>query len=234
MSLSTAFTRSKSLNNIPQKKLQEALAQIEHSSDDLQIKNIKTTAIYRYYEANIPLEYWSKRIEKDWIGDPKLLAKYNEYVEDLRQSYINGKSICFAGPNGIGKTMVTTHILKKASQKSYTCLYTTLSDIVNVLTSSDSEDKFLAKRELILVDFLVMDEVDNRFIASEAASDLYARSLESIFRTRAQNKLPILMCTNSPNILQSFHGALQTSLDSLMSGYIEKFVILSKDVRKIK
>lgn len=226
------FSRSRALNNVPQKKLLNTLAAIEAGTDDLQTKSVKLTAINRYAESNIPMEYWTLKMEKDFIGDPRLLAKYNEYVEDLKASYINGSSFCLAGGHGLGKTMTMTCILKKACQKGYSCLYTSLSDIVTALTSASGEDKFLARRELVKVDFLVIDEFDSRFMPSENAADLYARSLESVFRTRASNKQPTLMCTNSPNVVESFHGPLKSSIDSLMKGYVKMFPVMGKDIRK--
>lgn len=202
-------------------------------SDDLKTKSIKLTAINRYAESNIPIEYWSLKMERDFKGDPRLLAKYNDYITDLWASYSDGNSICLAGGHGLGKTFVITSILKKASQKGFTCLYTTLSDIVNVLTQGGGEDKFLAKRELALVDFLAIDEFDPRFMPSENAADLYARSLESVFRTRSSNKLPTLMATNSPNPVESFHGQLKASIESLMKRHMKIFVVApGKDFRK--
>lgn len=226
------FSRCRALNNVPKKKLLNTLAAIEASADDLQTKSIKLTAINRYAESNIPMEYWTLKMEKDFIGDPRLLTKYNEYTNDLKSSYINGVSFCLAGSHGLGKTMTMTCILKKACQKGYSCLYTTLSDIVTALTAASGEDKFLARRELALVDFLVIDEFDSRFMPSENAADLYARSLESVFRTRASNKQPTLMCTNSPNVVESFHGPLKSSIDSLMKGYVKMFPVMGKDIRK--
>jgi DNA replication protein DnaC len=220
------LSRSRALNNIPTRKLQEALAAVNSSADDLQTKNIKLIAINRYAESNIPIEYWTLKMDRDFKGDDRLLKRYNEYIADLKSSYMNGASICFAGGHGLGKTMTTTCILKKASQKGYSCLYTTLSDIVTTLTSASGEDKFLARRELALVDFLVIDEFDNRFFASENSADLYARSLESVFRNRSQNKLPTLMCTNSPNPVDGFNGTLKASIGSLMSGYIKIFTVM--------
>jgi Homing endonuclease len=128
-------------------------------------------------------------------------------------------------------TMTMTCILKKACQKGYSCLYTTLSDIVSVMTSAPGEDRFLARQELTKVDFLVIDEFDPRFMASDNAADLYARTLESVFRTRGQNKLPTLMCTNSPNVIESFNGPLKASIASLMKGYVKIFPVLGEDVR---
>jgi len=226
------FSRSQALNNIPTRKLQNFLTTIEESNDSQEVKHVKLIAANRYAESNIPFEYWTLKMEKDFHGDPRLLNKYEEYIKDLKQSYINGSSICFAGGHGLGKTFTVTSILKKACQKNFTCLYTTLSDIVNVMTSGIGEDKYLAKRELALVDFLVIDEFDSRFMPSENAADLYARSLENVFRTRSQNKLPTLMCTNSPNVVESFNGPLKASMDSLMRGYLKVFVVLGDDFRK--
>jgi DNA replication protein DnaC len=226
------FSRSRALNNVPQKKLQEKLNEINNSELDLSSKNVKLIAVNRYAESNIPIEYWGLKMERDFHGYPGLLTKYNEYISDLKSSYINGSSICFAGGHGLGKTMTVCCILKRACSKNYTCLYTTLSDIVNVLTQSSGEDKYLSRRELALVDFLVIDEFDSRFMPSENASDLYARSLEGVFRTRSQNKLPTLMCTNSPNIVESFNGPLKQSIDSLMKGYTKMFPVLGEDFRK--
>jgi DNA replication protein DnaC len=197
-------------------------------------KHVRLIAINRYAESNIPLEYWTLKMDRDFVGDSRLLAKYNEYIADLKNSYITGSSICFAGGHGLGKTMTITAVLKKASQKGFTCLYTTLSDIVSVLTQASGEDRYIARRELALVDFLAIDEFDPRFMSSENAANLYARSLESVFRTRSQNKIPTLMCTNSPNVVSSFHGPLKESIDSLMKGYLKIFPVMGEDFRKRK
>jgi hypothetical protein len=131
-------------------------------------------------------------------------------------------------------TMTITSVLKQASLKGYTCLYTTLSDIVAVLLGPDGEDRYAARRELMSVDFLVIDEFDSRFMQTENASDLFGRTLESIFRTRSQNKLPTLMATNSPNIVESFTGPIKQSIDSLMKGYVKTVIVLGEDFRKAK
>jgi DNA replication protein DnaC len=225
--------RSRALNNIPPRKLHQAIEAVKEATPDLSDQSVKLIAINRYAESNIPIEYWTLKMERDFRGDPRLLDKYNEYVSDLKASYHSGNSVCFSGGHGLGKTMTITCILKKASQKGYNCLYTTLSDIVSVLTQAGGEDKFLARRELALVDFLAIDEFDSRFMPNENAADLYARTLETVFRTRSQNKLPTLMGTNSPNVVESFKGPLRESIDSLMKGYVKTFAVLpGKDIRK--
>jgi len=195
---------------------------------------VVTQSYQRYYESNIPVEYWDLKMEKDFVGYPGLLDKYNQYISDFKNVYYNGTSICFAGSHGLGKTMTMTAILKRAALKGYTCEYSTLSDIVSVLTAADSEEKFMARKELIMVDFLAIDEFDSRFISTDNAADLYARTLEGVFRTRSQNKLPTLMATNSPNVIETFSGALKQSLSSLMTGYLKIFPVIGDDFRKKK
>lgn len=226
------FSRSRALNNIPSKKVNDKLAAISASEDKIENKNVKLIAVNRFAESNIPIEYWDLKMEKDFHGDQRLMEKYKEYTADLKASYVSGSSLCFAGGHGLGKTMTVCCILKKACGKNFSCLYTTLTDIVNVLMQASGEDKFLARRELFLVDFLVIDEFDSRFMPSENSADLYARSLEGVFRTRSQNKLPTLMCTNSPNVVKSFSGPLEQSIDSLMKGYMKMFPVFGEDFRK--
>ena len=533
------FSRSRALNNIPVRKLKEALDAIKNSTDDLAIQNIKLIAINRYAESNIPLEYWNLKMERDFNGDPRLLAKYNEYTADLKESYFKGKSICFAGSHGVGKqlsldtelptpsgfiklsdlkngdslfdengdickvtelhpinlspesykitfddgsevdacadhqwltytrrnraygtpptvkntkyilnslsfknedklgfnhsipcckpinysnqnllidpytlgcwlvdgniksndkelinntisneysvllknkcipdlyliadykqrlellqglmdtngsvlkngqlefcsvvsdlayqvkelisslgikctmtcdeswlynkrcedryrinfatklpvfklhetlknvvfntyqlnktyhryivdikkikpkpmrcitvdspshlflitrsfivthnTMATTSILKKASQKGFSCQYSDITTIVSALTQASSEEKYIVKRELSLVDFLVIDEVDPRFFdASISSNELFAKNIENIFRSRRQNKLPTLICTNSPNLIESFSGTLKHSLGSLFYDKLEIMSVIGQDFRKVK
>ena len=88
-----------------------------------------------------------------------------------------------------------------------------------------------ARQKLLEADFLAIDEFDSRHMGSDAASELYGRILENVFRTRVQNKLPIIMCTNSPNVIESFSGSLKQSIESLMN-YTETVPIIGKDFRK--
>jgi DNA replication protein DnaC len=238
--------RSSALNNIPTLKMKEKIASIFEACEicskrDIKVKKevdgscprctLTVIAYNRYAESNLPIEYWPLKMEKDFIGDKRLLTKYNEYIADLKKSYVNGASVCFAGFHGLGKTLTCCCILKKACQHGFSCLYTTLSDIVSVLTQAPGEEKFLARKELLMVDYLVIDEFDNRFFSTENAADLYARTLEGIFRTRAGNKLPTFLCTNSPNVVETFNGPLKQSIESLMKGYLETFIVLGEDFR---
>lgn len=242
--METHLLRSQCLNNVPSKKHKEKIfsaikscetcssVQRGNISDGLCNKCALINLIYnRYAESNIPIEYWDLKMDSNFRGYAPLKSKYEEVVLDLKKTYFDGVSICFAGSHGLGKTMTVSCILKKASQKGFTCLYTTLSDIVNTLTQAESHDKFLARRELVLVDFLVIDEFDSRFISSESSAELFASIMESVFRTRSQNRLPTFMCTNSPNIIETFNGPLKQSLNSLMKGNLKMFPVFGEDFR---
>jgi DNA replication protein DnaC len=241
--------RSHALNNVPKLKVRDKITDLlrsceicskraseEASSIDgaCQKCSLAIVVYNRYQEANIPIDYWDLKMEKDFIGDPRLLTKYNEYVADLKKSYTEGTSICFASGHGRGKTFTATAILKKACRKGYTCLYADLSNIISVLTQASSEEKYLARKELILTDFLAIDEADIRFFnQSDASSDLFGRSFESIIRTRIQNKLPIILATNSPNFKESFHTLFKDSIGSLMNE-VPIFFVFGEDVRTKK
>jgi hypothetical protein len=128
-------------------------------------------------------------------------------------------------------TMTAAAILKKAAIKGYNCLYVTLSDIVAVTVSAPADDKYYARKELLNVDFLVIDEFDPRYMPTGASSDLFGRTMEDVLRRRSENKLPLFMCTNSPNVVESFEGAIKYSIESLMN-YAQIIPVLGTDFRK--
>lgn len=242
--MSHQILRSIGLSSIPERKIVEALEQtlrnckICSTKPDVKLDRnlcnecrINNKRIQRYAEANIPVVYWNLEMEFNFIGDPILKEKYLEIIKDLRQSYRDGVAVCFAGRHGIGKSMTCCNILKRAVEKNFSSLYVNLGDIVSVmLNGKDSEDRAIARRELLMVDFLVIDEFDPRYMSNDKASDLFGKILEEIFRARTQNKLPVMMCTNSPDVVKSFTGAIKESIESLMST-VKIVPVLGKDQR---
>ncbi len=228
--------------NIPQRKIKSALeqtikncevcsqngAKLDNSCE--KCRNINAV-LRRYIEANIPVMYWRIDMKKHFKGEQYVMDRYNAIITDLSESYNNGLCICFSGVHGVGKTLITTNILKRAVEKGFNSLYVALSDIVENLISFTHEQRMMARQKLLEVDFLAIDEFDSRHMGSDAASDLYGRILENVFRTRVQNKLPIIMCTNSPNVIESFGGSLKQSIESLMN-YVETVPIIGQDFRK--
>lgn len=225
---------------IPEKKLSSALNKLKSECQFCKNKDtgsnlcdrcsVLTTAFNRYAMANIPVDYWYLDMDK-FNGEKILLQSYHLIADDITKSYDDGASYCFAGGHGIGKSMVSTNILKRAVEKGYSALYTNLTDIVTILTSYNYEEKRDTRQALLTVDFLVIDEFDPRFMGSDNASDLYGRILEPTLRHRIQNKLPIFFCSNSPNVTASFHGSLKSSISSLMN-MVKPVMVLGQDYRK--
>jgi DNA replication protein DnaC len=223
---------SSPLISVPEKKVNEIISRvIEVFSDDKAQCSLMIDAIHRYASANIPVDYWFLDM-KDFVGDKILLKKYNDIVYDIEKIYDTGKKYCFAGTHGLGKTMVISCVLRKAVETGYSALYITLADIVNIMASRD-EEKYDVRKILMEVDFLAVDEFDPRFMGSENAADLYGRIIEPILRTRIQNTLPLLMCTNSTDPVSGFSGPLKHSIKSLMS-LVEIVPVLGKDFRAVK
>lgn len=169
-------------------------------------------------------------MDQDFVGDKVLLGKYKEIVDNLKQTYDKGSALCFMGPHGVGKTMAMTNILKRAVEKGYSGLYVNLNDII-VAMVTNFEGRAQIRSEFLTIDFLIIDEFDPRYMGSDNASDMFGRVMEDIIRIRAQNGLPMFMCTNSPNVVESFQGPLKQSISSLMN-YFVKIPVLGKDLRR--
>lgn len=194
--------------------------------------NTLNSILQRFANANIPVRYWRLKMS-DFIGPNALKKLYEEVTSDLDKAYRSGLSICLTGTHGVGKTMTVTSILRSALAKGYSGTYTTLNQIVLSLTSQSEESRIDIRKAYTAVDFLVIDEFDPRHMGSDNAADLFGRILEDIFRTRVQNNLPTFMCTNSPNVQESFQGSIKTSISSLMS-YVKEVPVIGKDIRKEK
>lgn len=243
--MSHQITRSMGLSLVPERKLNDILLQVILNCKECSKKKdvgldrnlcnicrLNHTRIRRYADANIPALYWLLEMEKNFVGDQILKDTYEEITKDLKKSYFDGVRICFAGSNGVGKSMTLCNILKRAAEKNFSALYVNLNDIISVMLSRDSDDKSTARRELLMVDFLVIDEFDQRYMPNDKSADLFGKILEEVFRCRAQNKLPILMSTNTIDIVAAFYGtAMQGSIDSLMST-VDIIPVLGQDQRK--
>lgn len=154
----------------------------------------------------------------DFIGPASLKKFYDSYVADLTISYKEGRRARFGGKHGIGKTLTCACVLKRAVEtQSYSALYVNLTDVIHVMLTSPPDEKVYGRKILLETDFLVIDELDDRFMGSENAADLFGRILEPIMRTRIQNRMPLFFCTNTSKVEESFSGPLKASMESLMN-----------------
>jgi len=144
---------------------------------------------------------------------------------------MEGKSICLAGSQGTGKTMSSICILKAAIRQGFDVYYTTASDMLNELT--DFKNSTERRNRLRTTDFLLIDELDSRFFTSDSVKELFSGIYENIFRYRAHNQMPTIICTNeTEGILNVFYGAGRQSIDSLNRQYLKIHPVVGKDYRK--
>lgn len=94
--------------NIPRRKLDDSVSDLLDSQSNDGILTTAgaslTTAFQRYYDANIPVDYWWRDMT-DWSG-PAILGKvYQDVTKDIKETYKNGERAFFAGKHGIGKQL---------------------------------------------------------------------------------------------------------------------------------
>ena len=173
----------------------------------------KVEKINAYSAACIPVAYWGYNLQS-FQGD----ANFKGFVENLTKTveavYNEGNSYAFVGRHGVGKTFGACEVLKAAITHGYTAKYTTMSEIVDLIISKDIEFKMA----LLHSDFLVIDEFDSRFIpTTDRGKETFGANLENIIRTRFQNRMPIIFCTNNSSINDVFDDTFKQTFNSLFA-----------------
>jgi DNA replication protein DnaC len=181
-------------------------------------------------EAGIPVDYWFRDMGQ-WYGDPEFGKWMESYLANLGTVYAEGKVLCLMGHRGVGKTMAACSVLKKALLAGYSTHYISLVDAVDNLLSHEAHDY---RRLVKMTDFLVVDEVDQRFFSAVNSRTLYGNQFEGILRTRTQNRLPMVMCSNAGNLDEIFTGEFQESFKSLRSQFFVERLVRGDDARKSK
>lgn len=176
--------------------------------------------------AEIPVDYWFRTMEK-FYGLKSVKEDVMKVIKNIDDFYNKGETLYLAGERGRGKTLSSCSILKKALMAGYTAYYITLSDLIAKTTTNS---RF--KLEIKNIDFIVIDEVDNRFFPTEGSMELYGGQLESILRSRMQNKLPTILCSNATDIGLVFKGQYKTSFQSLWSQFVKTIYVGGSDARK--
>jgi len=183
--------------------------------------------INRMAAAEIPIDYWFRSM-KNFYGHDGLKIPTLKLIENIDETYSSGYTLYIAGERGRGKTMASCAILKEAILKDYSAFYITLSDLVTRVTTYNPIFKIEAKS----MDFLVIDEIDNRFFPTENSMELYGSQLENVLRGRMQNRLPTIMCSNAVDIGLVFGGQFKKSFQSLWAQFVKTISVGGPDARK--
>jgi DNA replication protein DnaC len=185
-----------------------------------------------YARAGIPVEYL-QRSWKDFDGDPNFKKLVRDTIlSRIPDIYEQGQSYAFVGNLGIGKSYAACAILRLALVSDFKAKYETMSDIINT-TLSHAVDSNLYLKELMEVDFLVIDEFDLRWVfPSEKAEKMFGSTLEHILRNRFQNKMPTILCSNTVEIDNVLSEDFSKAFESLRNQYIQLIYVSGKDYRK--
>ncbi len=189
----------------------------------------KGSRIDKYATSEVPVQYWDLSF-KDFKGDQKFAEKFRGYLGGVKNVYNEGKSLILVGTLGVGKTYSVCCLLKIAIVNDYTAYYTTMADIISNAIKEGGSD-YLAR--LLSVDFLVIDELDPRWIfPSEKSEQLFGSTMEHLLRTRFQNKLPTIMCSNADDVDKIFAGAFARTFKSLRSYHTDILYVSGVDHRR--
>lgn len=158
---------------------------------------------------------------------------FKEYLKNLQENFENNKGILLYGSNGVGKTKLSSLIVKEAYWNRYTASRVTFVVYIDAYTKIWSARSLDEKEQLEQefynryksVEFLVLDEV-----GKEVDSKISAPILEDCLRYREDKGLVTIICTNLPlSVLEERYG---TSIISLMQGNMTPIMIEGVDKRK--
>ena len=193
---------------------------------------LKISRIKKYARAGIPSEYWNYSF-KNFSGNIILKEKVTCYLKDVGEMYDSGKSILMVGTMGTGKTYSACCLLKIALMNDFSGMYVNMVDIITNIISNNSINSGEYIQNLLNTDFLVIDELDSRWIfPSEKTEQIFGSYMEYILRSRFQNNMPTIMCSNTQNIGDIFSGDFSKSFKSLTGHYVDTIVVAGKDYRK--
>lgn len=162
----------------------------------------------------------------------KVKGLVQAYIEDLDSNFENNKGLFLYGSNGVGKTMLSSIILKEAYRHRYTSRRSTFVEYVDKYTkvwnAKSADEKATLEDELYTyykaVEFLVLEEV-----GKEIDSKVSASILEDLLRYREDNGLVTIVCTNlNISLMTERYGE---SCISLLKGNTTPVMIECEDKR---
>lgn len=146
--------------------------------------------------AGIPVKFRPATIQS--IADPAFAEQLQDYLVNFEKYLSKGIAPLLTGPNGTGKTLAGCIILIEAIKKGHTAYFTKVKNCIDQITSgfSDEEDKQKFKDQLLLVDFLMIDDLGDELQTTLPSSNLRVFTVNHILRDRADNCRPTILTTN--------------------------------------
>lgn len=181
---------------------------------------------YDFYErvafSGLPLKYWDFEID-DLKDDIEGSSDIKNYIKKLSTAYEEGQGLFLFGKNGNGKTLSACLVGKEAIRAGYSVRFAFLGEIISAFTDAmyNAEARLQLREDILGVDFLIIDDVDKAYLSDKSS---YIDSiLDTLFRTRVQNCLPVIMTANK-TILEILSSQEEVASKSLLSLFDESLI----------
>ena len=152
------------------------------------------------------------------------------YVKKFKSAKKQGLGLMFFGTSGSGKTTSSILIVAKLLSKGYDCHYITFRNLISLLLEGyEDKSKTRLFREIINVDFLVVDELS---LVGRVTPHMVAEWIQ-ICKSRFENEKPTIIISNYNNIeeLTINFGEIMASL---LNEVFIPFKFYGKDFREDK
>ena len=190
-------------------------------------------AYTNFAKSGIPIKYWKLSLKDLGTNNPSS-SEIDSFSKKLELAYETGQGVFLYGQNGTGKTLSACHLAKQAIIQGYSVRFTFLGEIISsfINTMYDSEEREQLKKDILGVDFLIIDDIDKTYVAQDSK---YVNSvLDTLFRTRVQNCLPVVITSNKAlaEILTSSDEVFSKSLLSLFQESLLSVLFIGSDKRE--
>jgi len=172
--------------------------------------------MHRYFLAHgISPRYQKLGLRDATAVDRGALMQVLLYLENADDNLENGRGLYLYGPNGTGKTMLGTIVLKMMMARGHTGYWTTFIDLIEGkkagFDDQDSKDWFV--RQIRNSDFLLIDDPGKEYHGGEQQINFKTSLLDEVVRHRNGMQLPTIITANySPEVFQQRYGQSISSL----------------------
>jgi DNA replication protein DnaC len=190
---------------------------------------------FEYYvkldAAGIDKEYWLLDFDA-FIGDGVAKGLVEKYIANLDVAYDEGLGLVLWGGNGLGKTLLSSIILKRALSANKTIQFTTMAELLEIMRDKISNDdaKKFYEEQIKNVDFLCLDNMGSEYAPAKSTGQFSVAEFDILSRYRRRNALPTILTTNeNPESFRKLYG---NSISSLFSGNSLFIEVTGVDYRK--
>ena len=184
--------------------------------------------VRKFRRAGILELWWDKDLET-FQGDKKALKTVQEYLASLEDQIKNGRGLFLVGANGVGKTYLTTEVLKEAIRQGYTVQFASLGGLVEMFTAGwhSETQKRNFQRKIRNVQMLAIDDIGKEYRGGSGMSESV---FDNLIRYRVQRKKTTLLSSNiAPKDLKGIYG---DSVASLLNECVKIVKVEGEDFRR--